>query len=197
MEGITLKCLVIYSHPNSKSFNHAVKDEVLNQLKIRGHEVEVRDLYEIGFNPVLSLKDFETLGKGETPPDIKKEQEFLLWAEAIIVIHPTWWNSFPAMLKGYFDKILLPGFAYKYGDNGVIKLLSGRKGIIFRTSGSDLNLNLSDGRKVAYETTSDYGTIGFCGIELVSIETFWSAPFVEESVRKGYLEKIKESIAKL
>lgn len=192
-----MKCLVIYSHPNEKSFNFAVKEEVIKQLKENKHDVEVRDLYAINFNPVLSLKDFSTLGEGKIPEDIKKEQDFITWADAIIVVHPTWWNSFPAMLKGYMDKVLLPGFAYKYGDSGVIPLLEGKKGLIFRTLGSDEKLNIEDGRKIAYKTTSDYGTLGFCGINILNIENFWSTPFVDDAKRKEYLSKIKEIIKKI
>lgn len=192
-----MKCLVIYSHPNEKSFNFAVKEEVIKQLKENKHEVEVRDLYAINFNPVLSLKDFSMLGEGKVSEDIKVEQDFITWADAIIIVHPTWWNSFPAMLKGYMDKILLPGFAYKYGDNGVIPLLEGKKGLIFRTLGSDEKLNIEDGRKISYETTSDYGTLGFCGIDILNIENFWAAPFVDNEKRKEYLSKIKEVIKRL
>lgn len=192
-----MKCLVIYSHPNEKSFNFAVKEEVVKQLQENKHEVEVRDLYAINFNPALSLKDFSILGEGNIPKDIEIEQNFITWADAIIVIHPTWWNSFPAMLKGYIDKVLLPGFAYKYGDSGVVPLLTGKKGLIFRTLGGDEKLNLEDGRKKAYETTSNYGTLGFCGINILNIENFWSAPFVDDAKRKEYLSKIKEVIKKL
>lgn len=84
-------------------------------------------LYELNFNPVLGASDFISFSKGNTPEDIKEEQEHISWADSITFIYPVWWAGLPAILKGYVDRVFSHGFAYAYGENGIEKLLSGKK----------------------------------------------------------------------
>lgn len=99
------RALIIYSHPNPKSFNAAIKQTVEEFLKEKGIEYSIRDLYIIGFNPVLSADDFIALQQGNSLEDVKKEQEFIKNADILILIFPMWWYSFPAILKGYIDGV--------------------------------------------------------------------------------------------
>ncbi|GAA3319770.1 hypothetical protein GCM10020331_028030 [Ectobacillus funiculus] len=71
------------------------------------------------------------LAQGTVPPDIHEEQEHISWADVIITIYPVWWTGLPAMLKGYFDRVLTSGFAYAYGENGPEQLLKGKRGGVF------------------------------------------------------------------
>ena len=132
-----MKHFVLYCHPDSKSFCHAIIESVVGTLRGKGHEVRIKDLYADGFDPVLKGSDFAAFQAGKTPPDIKAEQDNVLWAETITVIHPVWWTGLPAMLKGYIDRVFALGFAYAFGPDGPKGLLGGRKVVIFSTQGAN------------------------------------------------------------
>ncbi len=83
-----MKHLIVYAHPNPESLNHAILDTTVNTLKKNGHEVVVRDLYALDFQPVLKPEDTEAMKAGQTPNDIKTEQEFISEADAITFIYP-------------------------------------------------------------------------------------------------------------
>src|ERR1700690_1841729 len=104
--GIKVKSLIIYAHPNAASFNHAIMETISEELKGSNKDFNVRDLYKIGFNPILSAEDFVAIQNGTVPDDIKTEQNYIRSADTLIFIFPIWWSSMPAMLKGYIDRVL-------------------------------------------------------------------------------------------
>ena len=108
-----MKHLVIYAHPNEQSLNGYLKQVVVEHLAKNGHEVKVRDLYQLNFNPVLSLEDMAGQRIGKVEEDVKKEQDYIVWADCITFIHPIWWTGLPAILKGYIDRVFSYGFAYR------------------------------------------------------------------------------------
>ncbi len=85
-----MKHLVVYSHPNFGSFSHAILDVVRETLDALKHDVVVRDLYALDFNPVLSSADFAALHAGDVPSDVKAEQDYIVWSDMVTVIHPIW-----------------------------------------------------------------------------------------------------------
>lgn len=118
-----MKHLIIYAHPNQE--NAQYKQCIEKMLEQRGLEVIVRDLYSIGFDPVLSLDDMTGQRKGIVNDLIKKEQEYISWADLVTFIYPIWWTGMPAIMKGYIDRVFSYGFAYSY-DQGIQKgLLTG------------------------------------------------------------------------
>ena len=189
-----MKCIVIYSHPNPKSFCHAILETVTHCLKDKKHEVEIRDLYSIGFDPVLKGSDFATFQAGQVPEDIKKEQDFIKRADCLIMIHPVWWTGLPAMIKGYIDRVLSYGFAYSVDGQGVHGLLTGKKVLCFNTQGTPEGVYESSGMWDAMKMTSDKGIYQFCGLKVVQHVFFPGVPTVSNDVRKGYLEKVKEIV---
>lgn len=189
-----MKCNVIYSHPNPKSFCHAILETVVDVLKSKKNEVEIRDLYGIGFDPVLKGSDFTALQSGEMPHDIKKEQNLITWADYLIMIHPVWWTGLPAMIKGYIDRVLSYGFAYSIDADGVHGLLKGKKVVILNTQGTPEGVYESSGMWNAMRMTSDKGVYEFCGLEVVNHSFFPGVPSVSNEVRKGYLVKIREIV---
>jgi len=118
-----MKYLIVYAHPDSKSFNHAILETISEELKKKKKEFKVRDLYKIGFNPVLSTKDLSEIQKGAVPQDIKREQNYISKADTIIFVFPIWWSSMPAILKGYIDRVFSLKFAYDITEDGVMGLL--------------------------------------------------------------------------
>jgi NAD(P)H dehydrogenase (quinone) len=155
-EEPAMKCLIVYSHPNPKSFCHAILETVTNTLTAKKQTFAVRDLYALGFNPVLKADDFAGFQSGNIPTDIKKEQEHITAADMMIVIHPIWWTGLPAMIKGYFDRVFSYGFAYSADANGIIKLLTGKKAIVFNTQGTPQEIYEQAGRFCPITSSEQY-----------------------------------------
>jgi len=117
-----MRVLVVYCHPVETSFHAALHQEVLKNLRAAGHEVDDCDLYAEGFNPVLSRE--ERLGYHDVPSNqlpLAPYVERLLWAEGIVFCFPTWCFGLPAMLKGYFDRLFMPGVAFDISDPANVK----------------------------------------------------------------------------
>lgn len=186
-----MKTLIIYAHPNPKSFNAAIKETVEQELKSKNHEVRVRDLYQMNFNPILNADDFNHFFQNQIPSDIKAEQNEIEWADNLIFIYPTWWISMPAMLKGYIDRVFTNGFAFQVTENGAEGLLKGKKVIIFQTTGQPEE-NLKPYNLISsMEISMGSGTLAFCGIESITHKFFYAVPYITDDMRKSMLEEVK------
>lgn len=192
-----MKHLIIYAHPSPRSFCHAILDTVIDTLIARKQDIVVRDLYALGFDPVLKAGDFEALQSGNIPVDIKTEQDHIAAADILIVIHPVWWTGLPAMIKGYFDRVFSYGFAFSADVSGIIKLLTGKKVIIFNTQGTPQKIYEQAGMLDAMKKTSDTGIYGFCGLEVLSHNFFGAVPYVKDETRKDYLATVRKVIESL
>ena len=162
-----MRHLVIAAHPSTRSFNHAVVEAYTSELIERGHRVECRDLYAASFNPVLSARDLAAVARGKLAKDIKVEQAAVRRANVLTFISPLWWSGFPAMLKGYLDRVFCAGFAYVIKGGDYLPGLSGKKGAIITTSGATAEELKSGGTLRALRTIYDEGLMEFCGIEIV------------------------------
>ena len=119
------RALVIYAHPLKDSFASALHDTVVETLTGRGWEVDDWDLYAEGFDPVLSAQ--ERAGYHEVPANIepvRAEVERLRAAEALILCFPVWNFGYPAILKGVFDRVFLPGVSFRLEDGKVVPNLT-------------------------------------------------------------------------
>ena len=112
---------ILFAHPSRESFNRAVLDSFTDGLRDAGHSFEIGDLYRMGFEPNMDLVQYEReVGLDPTvpvPEDVRAEQEKINRADALAFIYPVWWSDCPAILKGWFDKVLTYGYAYFYDDN--------------------------------------------------------------------------------
>lgn len=161
-----MKNLIIYAHPNSGSLNHFFKQTIIETLQESNQEIEVRDLYEISFNPVLSLNDMSGQRMGKVADEVKTEQDFIVWADRIIFVYPIWWTGMPAIMKGYIDRVFSYGFAYRY-DQGIQKgLFKGKKAIIVNSHGKSNTEYEAMGMDKALSLTSDTGIFKYCGFEI-------------------------------
>jgi NAD(P)H dehydrogenase (quinone) len=187
-----MKHLIIYSHPNPKSFNYAIKETFATALKNNNHEVRVRDLYEINFDPVLKGSDFVALQKGSVADDVKVEQDNMHWADVITFVYPIWWTGLPARLKGYIDRVLTFGFAYKIDSKGVTGLLPDKKVYIFNTTGTPEEHYKNIGMLKSINQTSDAGIFEFCGMKMIGHKYFCGVPSSSDETRKKWLEEVKK-----
>lgn len=108
-----MNALVVYCHPCPESYTAAVRDRVLETLVAAGHAVHLVDLYAEGFDPLMGPAERRTYH--EVPQNLELVREYadrLAWADALIFVYPTWWFGLPAMLKGWLDRVLVPGFAF-------------------------------------------------------------------------------------
>lgn len=141
------------AHPEPRSLNGALRDHGLETLRGLGHRVRESDLYAMGWNPVVGPADFghdprdrllvgdaseRAYAAGTLSPDIRAEQDKLRWADALVLQFPLWWHGMPAILKGWFDRVFVQGFAFglpgarRYGDGG----LAGRRALVVTTAGA-------------------------------------------------------------
>lgn len=163
-----MRHLIIYAHPNENSLNHNLLNTVVETLQSQNHEIVVRDLYAIGFDPVLSLADMQGQRMGKVSDDVHTEQEYISWADQISFIYPIWWTGLPAIMKGYIDRVFSYGFAYRY-DQGIQKgLLKGKTTVIINTHGKSHEEYKQTGMDKALTLTSDHGIFIYSGLEIIS-----------------------------
>lgn len=138
----------VFAHPERRSLNGSLLDEGLAHVQALGHEHRVSDLYRMDFKPVVDATDFRGVGgagcdrmfvgdeqerayqEQRLSADVRAEQENVEWADALVFHFPLWWFGPPAILKGWFDRVLVQGFAFglkdsrgttrRYGDGGLV-----------------------------------------------------------------------------
>ncbi|MDX1368702.1 NAD(P)H-dependent oxidoreductase [Pseudomonas sp.] len=125
IEGDGKRILMILGTPKSNSLCHALGEAYAQGARNEGHVVRQLKLGELSFDPVLhdGYDQSQTL-----EPDLLEAQRQIHWAEHLVFVYPVWWGGLPALLKGFFDRVFLPGFAFKYRGRSQLwdKLLSGR-----------------------------------------------------------------------
>jgi NAD(P)H dehydrogenase (quinone) len=134
-----MRCLIITAHPLAQSFCQALANKAANTLIAAKHECRRLDLYASHFSPVLTREERESYYTSFDTSQVTNEVEDLLWAEAIVLVFPTWWFGLPAILKGWFDRVWAPGVAYDHAaDLGAIqpRLRRLRKVVAITTLGS-------------------------------------------------------------
>ena len=109
-----MRCLVVFCHPSETSFGAAILETARTALGDAGHELRVIDLYRERFDPVLSPDEWESYmtDPARNVAGVRPHVEGLLWAEALVLIFPTWMHGPPAILKGWLDRVWLPGVAF-------------------------------------------------------------------------------------
>jgi putative NADPH-quinone reductase len=117
-----MRVLVLYCHPVEESFNGAVHRTVVQALRAAGHEVDDCDLYAEGFDPVLRREErlgYHDLARNREP--VEPHVQRLLQAQALVLVFPVWSFGLPAMLKGWLDRVLVPGISFHLGEGGRIR----------------------------------------------------------------------------
>jgi len=110
-----MKLLLVYCHPDPESFGSAIRHAAVEALTSAGHELRQIDLYAEGFDPVMSLAERRSY-LADTEQNIAAvapHVDALRWAEGWVVVYPTWYYSMPAMLKGWLDRVWLPGVSFE------------------------------------------------------------------------------------
>lgn len=120
-----MRIYIFVGHPNNDSLACDLGDVYEREAKAAGHDVRRANIGDLHFDPILH-KGYKEIQ--ELEPDLKMVQENMKWCEHFVLIYPLWWSSMPALLKGLWDRMFLPGFAFHMNHNGMgwEKLLKGR-----------------------------------------------------------------------
>lgn len=120
-----MRILLVFGHPNPDRFCAALARSYVEGALASGHKVRELVLHRLQFDPILHAGY-----RAEQPlePDLQQAQSDLRWAEHVVFVYPVWWGGVPALLKGFLDRVLSPGFAFRYraGSSLWDRLLSGR-----------------------------------------------------------------------
>jgi len=181
-----LNVLIVYAHDEPSSFTAAMKNMAVSILSAKGHTVVVSDLHGEGFSAVAQKWDFVTTSGGHYnymleqrhaarldmafSPDIIAEIEKLAVAELVLFITPIWWFSVPAILKGWFDRVLAMGVAWDGGKIYEGGLLRSKQAMIIATAGGPESYYRENGRHKANVQQIlhpiNHGTLAFCGFNV-------------------------------
>lgn len=116
-----MRVLIVGAHPRTDSLTHAALAAAERGARRAGHEVTVLDLYALGFDPVMSAAE-RAAYHGDEPildPMARAHAELVRTHDALVFVYPTWWNSLPAMLKGWLEKVMVEGVAFELVDGRV------------------------------------------------------------------------------
>jgi NAD(P)H dehydrogenase (quinone) len=186
-----MNILIVYAHPNEKSFNRGVLEAVSAGLNEAGHTIKVKDLYAENFDPVLTADDLAALQQGNTPEHIQREQDMLSWADGLVFIYPLWWFGRPAILKGWFDTVLTNGFAFSFSDKGLTGLLKHKKALVLITAGGQKEYFVeNDAESLLHRPMTD-GTLSFCGIEKIEHQVYYNIPASTDEERQTILDEVR------
>lgn len=154
--------LIVYAHPEPRSFNGAMRDVAVDLLRSNGHSVDVSDLYAMRFVPTVGADDFtgeradpdflsiageqtHAVEHGTLRPDIAAEQDKIRRADFLILQFPIWWFGMPAIMKGWADRVFARGFAYVSGRKYDTGLLRGKAAMVATTTGTSADTYAPDG----------------------------------------------------
>ncbi|GAA4383772.1 NAD(P)H-dependent oxidoreductase [Hymenobacter koreensis] len=187
-----MRIYLLLAHPDKDSFNGRLADAYEAAATRNGHEVRRQNLGDLDFDPIL-WKGYKQVQALE--PDLQLAQQHLSWCEQWVIIYPIWWGSVPALLKGFFDRVLLSGYAYRYRQQGPFwdKLLRGRSAHVITTCdaptwwiwwqyrNSDLN-------------TVKRAVLEFCGISPVRVTRIGRMRYLTAQQREDQLAKVIRAI---
>ena len=181
-----MNILIVYAHHEPSSFTAAMKNVAVEALSRQAHQVTVSDLYGQGFTPSAQKWDFVTTSGGHFnymleqkhaarlqmafSPDIVGEIDKIKEADIVLFVAPLWWSSVPAMLKGWFDRVLAMGFAWDGGKFYEQGLLRGKQAMLILAAGHPAEYYQQSGPHQANFAQMlhpiHHGTLAFCGFSI-------------------------------
>lgn len=186
---------IIIDHPWQESFNFAILKSILKVIGENGHEYNLLDLNREDFSPVVSEKELAVYAEGKIlDPKVEEYQQRLKDADYLIFIFPIWWNVMPAMLKGWMDKVLTPGFAFTTGQvpNPLLKHIQGA--LVLTTTGSP-NAQHRENYNNALNWVLCEGTLKFCGVENIDWMNFGETGFVSREKHAEWIKTVEKAVA--
>ncbi len=176
---------ILVGHPDKEpTLNSALADAYEKGAREAGHEVRRTHIAGMRFDPILH-RGYKTVQ--ELEPDLKKAQEDIRWADHIFITYPNWWAAMPALLKGFFDRMWLPGFAFHFNEKYTFlwkKLLKGKTArVIVTTDGIPFLSRIFFGDN---QNEIKRAVLGFAGIK-TRVSSIWTVKFRKEKYCKKWL----------
>lgn len=182
-----MRTLIILGHPDSKSLCFDIANSYEEGAIEKGAEVQRINLSDLSFNP--NLKYGYRL-KQNLEEDLVEAQKAIKWATHLVFVYPVWWGGVPALLKGFIDRVFLPGFAFKETDevHEIERLLKNKTGRLIVTSGAPTYwLHLQYFHPAV--NMMKKAVLEFCGVESIQILSFGSVKNVTDKKRESILYK--------
>jgi NAD(P)H dehydrogenase (quinone) len=187
---------IILAHPNPGSFNHAIASKAHKTLLTAGWQVAFHDLYAERFDPLLPAEELKR--DAVLPPEIRRHCDEIMSADAIVVVHPNWWGQPPAILRGWQDRVLRMGIAYRFavnekGEGVPVGLLQAKWARVFTTS------NTPPGKEQAMfgDPLQNLWTrcvLEFCGVKDVARRNFDVIITSTPEQRAAWLDEVATSL---
>ncbi|MBO3274470.1 NAD(P)H-dependent oxidoreductase [Pseudomonas schmalbachii] len=191
LEGDGKRILLILGTPKPFGFCHALAEAYVQGARSKGHVVHQLKLGELQFDPVLR-SGYEQNQVLE--PDLLEAQRQLHWAEHLALVYPVWWGGLPALLQGFFDRVLMPGFAFRYRhpeDRDWEKLLGGRTAdLLVSHDQPRWRYRLRQGAPAFRQM--QHGILDACGIQTQRLEEFTPVRNSTEEQRQGWLRRAEQ-----
>ncbi|MDR0184366.1 NAD(P)H-dependent oxidoreductase [Lysobacter arvi] len=169
-----MHALIVVSHPNPASFTHAIANEVARGIAAFGaaNTHEFADLAAEGFDPRFSAADHALhLREASPAADVAREHARLDRADALVLVYPVFWWSFPGLLKGWIDRVFTNGWAYEEAAGGkLVKKLQGLDVHLVANAGATTRTYARHGYFGAMKTQIDHGIFGYCGARVATSE---------------------------
>lgn len=162
-----MKFALVVAHPRRQSFVGAMATTFESAVSARSHSVIKRDLYEMDFDPRLAADEMPGAAHFAPHDDVKAERALLAGCNAFAFFYPLWFNTPPAILKGYLERVFGLGFGYAAGPSGTEQLLKGRTMISFSSSGAPSDWVRSTGAFTALCKLFDEHFASVCGLNVV------------------------------
>ncbi|WP_339714763.1 NAD(P)H-dependent oxidoreductase [uncultured Kriegella sp.] len=184
------KILIINGHPDKESFNHSIFEVYKAGAITSGAEVKALRIADLHFDPNLK---FGYRKRMELEPDLRDAQEKIKWAEHLVWVYPVWWGSVPALMKGFIDRVFLPGFAFKKREGSVWwdKYLSGKTARLICTMDQPTWYY-----KWVYGNPSHKAmkklTLQFVGVKKVKITAIGPIRLSTDKFRQDWLHKVEK-----
>jgi NAD(P)H dehydrogenase (quinone) len=208
--------LIVLAHPEPTSFSASLAVAAERALSGAGWQVTLADLYAQGFDPALSAGDFterivpgrleamaeqaHAAANGSFAPDLQWHIDRFLEAELLVLVSPMWWFSVSAMMKGWIDRVLANGVAYRSPEvRPWSGYLSARRGMLVMTASYDEAAFHTDrvGTLEQMLYPLSYGTLAYTGMQVLPPFMAWAADSVDQAQRDAYLDALAELLAGL
>jgi len=184
------KILVINGHPDKEGFCTALANAYKKGADAAGIECKLIDLIDLKFDPILR---YGYRQRTELEPDLLAVQQDILDSDHLVFVYPTWWGTYPALLKGFIDRVFLPQFAFKYREDSLLwnKLLKGKSARLIVTM---------DTPKWYYSliyhnpghNAMKKGVLKFCGFNPVKITAFGPIKSSSIKTRTKWIQKVEQ-----
>jgi len=182
--------LIINGHPDPESYSMALAEAYLRGAQNESTTIRRMDIREMEFNPIL---EFGYRKRTDLEPDLQKAQDSILWADHLVWVYPVWWGSVPAIMKGFIDRVFLPGFAFKKRENSVWwdRYLTGKSARLICTMDMPpwfYRLRYGSPSHKAMKQM----TLQYVGIKHVRITSIGPMRLSKETFRKKWLDNVEK-----